>query len=75
MTEYPMPRVRDIGCRKGGDRVWTELLEAAHFWRSQGAPCRVISQMVADDYGVALDEDTVRRLLDGCVATRPPARS
>jgi hypothetical protein len=46
------------------DGVWTEVLEAARRWRAEGAPVKVIVDMLADDYGVPLEPETVCRLLN-----------
>lgn len=68
------PRIRILGRRPAGDAAWDDLLDAARFWRSHGAPYRIISQMIADDYGVALDEESIRQLLTGQRGA-PPAGS
>ena len=63
-TADQLPRIRFVGVRRESDAAWADLLEAARFWRSLGAPHKVIGHMIADDYGVELDEETIARILN-----------
>lgn len=64
MTGEQLPRIRMLGSQPKADAAWTDLLDDVRFWRSIGAPYKAIADMVADDYGVRLDEDTLARILN-----------
>jgi hypothetical protein len=58
------PRVRWLGSTPVSDNQWHQMMGDIRAWREQGAPYRAIADMLADDYGIELDDDTVRRLLN-----------
>jgi hypothetical protein len=65
-TRFPLPVVRVISSRVAEqDRLWSEPLDAARLWKSQGAPDREIAWMLAVEFLFVLTEDDVRKLLNG----------
>lgn len=58
-----VPLVRFVDRNKPlDDRDW---MDAARRWRALGAPYRAVREMLLDDYGLALDEESLRYLLTG----------
>jgi hypothetical protein len=65
VNDCGVTRVRFVSDRPRADSAWNEVVDAARGWRSHGAPFAAIAEMVADDYGIALDEDTLRQVVNG----------